>query len=246
MPNTPPNSPRIDIASLLHRQVDVVVAGAAAPPEPVAAPAASGGAVRAPEASAVVPPADRQPTPVITHASPARNDAAPVLATPTPGFLRRQVQRPAPWWLWVVVLLLGLGLALQVLLADRHRLAADPALRPLLTELCSRLGCQLPTWHQPDAYTMIERNVVPLPGHPGVLEIRAELRNDAAWVQALPVIELTLSTADGQVSGQRAFLPTDYLPSRATATVKPGQKVRARWLVAEPDVPADAFHFRFR
>lgn len=302
MSQQPPAPPRIDIASLLHRQVDVVVAGAApemAAPAHAAAPATTidtGHRQAGPEpawASAPADEADPEPphAPAVPsqaaghHGEPATaampatsadpwqaafaqrereraaaagvagaegepaasaDSAAGSAAAPLPGFLRRQVQRPATWWQWALAIVLGLGLALQVLLADRERLAANPNLRPLLTTLCTQLGCRLPLWHQPEAITLVQRSVTPLPGHPGVLEIQATLRNDARWAQALPAIELTLSNADGQVSGQHIFLPADYLPQAATIPLQPGKQVQVRWLVREPDSAADAFNFRFR
>ena len=259
MSHGPTDTPRIDLSSLLRRQVDVVVASppsaVAEPVEPVATPVP--GAVEetvqatASAAGPVASAADWQAAFERNAPAPSRADAdtrldADTPAAPVPGFLRRQIQRPASPWLWVPVIVLGLLLAVQILLADRERLAANPSLRPLLIQLCAPLGCDLPPWHEPQAITLVQRNVLPLPGKAGVLEIQAELRNDARWAQALPLIELTLSSADGQVSGQRQFLPDEYLPDGAKTLIQPGQSVQARWLVAEPALPADAFHFRFR
>jgi len=107
-------------------------------------------------------------------------------------------------------------------------------------------GCRLPAWQEPDAFTMVDRQVQPAPDQPGVLLVEASFRNDARWAQALPLIELTLSTADGQVSGQRIFAPAEYLGDAAPALLAPGQSAQARLLLAEPKPSAEAFNFRFR
>lgn len=175
-------------------------------------------------------------------------DAAPATDEPAPRFVRplAPVVPGAPRWLWAVAAGLGLVLGVQVLLADRARLAASADTRPWVETACSLLGCALPAWQEPDAFTMLERQVLPAPGQPGVLQVEASFRNDARWAQALPLIELTLSTADGQVSGQRIFSPAEYMGSDDPQRLAPGQSVQARLLLAEPQPAADAFHFRFR
>ena len=54
---------------------------------------------------------------------------------------------------------LALALVLQILLANRASLAADARWRPVVGGLCSVAGCTLPPWREPDAFTMIERDV---------------------------------------------------------------------------------------
>src|SRR5690606_9281435 len=88
-------------------------------------------------------------------------------------------------WQWALVALLGLLLVLQVLLADRARLAADAQWRPLLEQACGVLGCSLPPWHEPSAFSMVQRSVRPS-GAAGALRVDATFRNDARWAQPWP------------------------------------------------------------
>ena len=289
MQQTPPPAPRLNLASLLRKPAEIVVAdpvsaeppapvsdsdndrdraptpvsvprirpvvlpSATPPPGPVAAPDHAA-APAGPAAAAEAPLTDQlaglhwpgaQP-PAQPLADTATAPATAPAAAPLPGFLRAQHRRRAPAWQWAVLLVLALALLLQVLLADRDRLAANPSLRPLLTTLCQPLGCDLPPWREPAAITMIERDVQPLPGRSGVLVVQASFRNDARWEQALPDIELTLASADGQVAGRRRFTPADYHPGHTRARLAPGQTLSVQWQVAEPALTADTFHFRFR
>lgn len=193
-------------------------------------------------------------------ATAASTAAAPVASAPapltqalpaTPSFTR-QIARPGVHprtarWQWAMLIVLSLALALQVLLADRTRLAADAAWRPLIISLCSALGCSIPPWHQPGAFAMLSRDVSPIAGSAGGLNVQATFRNDARWAQAWPLLLLSLSDADGRVLGSRAFTPREYLGTAATqAELAPGQSAQIALQLREPNPNVVAFTFDFR
>ncbi len=198
------------------------------------------------------------PMPVVAEVA----SAAPVAATPpatsptaaaakaSPSFARRTVEpatsRRAALWQWVVLGLLLLALPLQLLLADRARLAADAEWRPLLASLCGTLRCELPPWREPQAFTMIERDVRPIPGSPGELQVRATFRNDARWAQPWPRLQLSLADADGRKVGARGFDPREYLGRAPAGLLQSGQSARIAFRIREPAAPAASFQFEFR
>jgi hypothetical protein len=181
--------------------------------------------------------------------------AASVSVTQTlpamPSFTR-QLARPGTHprtagWQWAMLIALSLMLCLQVLLADRTHLAADATWRPLITRLCGALGCSVPPWHQPGAFSMLSRDVSPIAGSVGGLNVQATFRNDARWAQAWPVLLLSLSDADGRVLGSRAFTPREYLGAVATQTqLAPGQSAQIALQLHEPNPDVVAFTFDFR
>lgn len=173
------------------------------------------------------------------------NPAAPAPPAGT-GFAGRLHRRGWERWQWPLVALLALLLALQVLLADRANLAADPRWRPLVGTLCDALGCELPAWHEPTAFTMLDRKVRPEAGRPGALRVDATFRNDARWPQAWPALQLALSDADGRVLGSRVFAPGDYLGAEPGTLLSPGQSAQVTFLVQEPSPGTVAFSFEFR
>ncbi len=75
--------------------------------------------------------------------------------------------KPAPTkardWLrlggWLAVPVLIAALVLQVLLADRARLAADANWRPRMELLCRVFQCRLPPWHEPSAFHVTAREL---------------------------------------------------------------------------------------
>ena len=145
------------------------------------------------------------------------------------------------------IVVLAITLVVQLLLADRARLAEDARWRPVVSGLCTVLGCSEPPWHEPSAFTMIERDVRAYPATAGVLRVSATFRNDARWPQAWPVLLLTLSDVDGRVVGARAFTPADYLDdTMAGSQLDPGQRASVAFDVREPAPDIVAFTFEFR
>lgn len=181
-----------------------------------------------------------EPAPLAVQAAAAASDA--------PSFLGSARARtlPAPRWHWLLVAGLALLLVLQSVLADRARLAADAGNRAWLGTLCGVLRCSLPAWHEPTAFTMTSREIRPLPGQAGVLQVQASIRNDARWAQAWPNLRLSLSDADGRVIGSGVFTPAQYLGENPGAgLLDPGQSARVAFRVQEPAASTVAFTFDF-
>lgn len=180
----------------------------------------------------VPPPAARAPA---SAAQPAAVSAAPAGAVPRPLLAH---------WQWPVVALLALLLGLQVLLADRARLAADPQWRPLVEAACGVLGCSLPAWREPSAFTMLERSVRPARAA-GTLQVDASFRNDARWAQPWPMLRLSLADADGRTIGSGVFAPEQYLDGAPEGLLSPGQSAHVTFVVREPAAGTVAFAFQF-
>lgn len=172
----------------------------------------------------------------------------PADAITTPSFLRLPGARlRTPRWQWGMVAGLAAVLLVQIAVADRARLAADAGTRPWIAGLCGVLRCSLPAWREPTAFSMLSRDVRPVPGQAGALQVQASIRNDARWAQAWPSLRLSLSDADGRVIGTNVFAPADYL-DRTTdpaATLEPGQSAQIAFRVREPAASTVAFTFEF-
>lgn len=265
---TPP--PRRPLATFLRAASEAAPEPAehTALPEPTAAPpAADGGVDNAPDSVAADEAAAQdivrtaQDMPTLTDADadadadrtdagferPAQ-DSSPLVAAPAPSFMRAaEPAPPAPRWQWGLVAGLVALLAVQIAVADRARLAADAGSRPWVAGLCSVLRCSLPAWREPTAFSMISRDVRPVVGQPGALQVHASFRNDARWAQAWPALRLSLSDADGRVIGSSVFAPQDYLEAGAdpAAPLEPGQSAQIAFRVREPAASTVAFTFEF-
>ncbi|MDZ3799418.1 MAG: DUF3426 domain-containing protein [Xanthomonadales bacterium] len=208
---------------------------------PVAAPVSieADPAVEENEEAATVEPVEAPPAsePEPAPAAATTASTGPAFAAPTAAGRGR--------WRWPLIALLALLLGLQILLADRARLAADPGWRPVVENLCGALGCTLPAWHEPAAFLMLDRQIRPA-DTPGALRVDATFRNDARWAQDWPALQLALSDADGRVLGSAVFTPEQYLGAAPATRLAPGQSAQASFLVREPAPGTVAFSFEFR
>ncbi|MGD3142552.1 DUF3426 domain-containing protein [Xanthomonas oryzae pv. oryzicola] len=185
------------------------------------------------------------------HVSTPHFQPLPVPALAAPAFARRGIARPrlrASGRQWALVAALVGLLGLQIVIADRAHLATNPRWRPLVSAACSLARCTLPAWREPQALTLLNRDVRPIPGVAGGLQIQASFRNDARWAQAWPWLQLSLSDADGRVIGTRVLSPQEYLGQSPAAhdTLAPGQAVQVAFRVREPAASTAAFSFEFR
>lgn len=147
------------------------------------------------------------------------------------------------WWFGSALLLVLL--ALQIVLAERHRLAGDARWRAPLETLCGALGCEMPTWREPQAFALLSREVGPHPSVPGALLVVGSLRNEARWPQRLPWVELTLADIEGKTIAMRRFSPREYHGSDSPL-IAPGQTAHLQLELVDPDKRALAFAFEFR
>ena len=143
----------------------------------------------------------------------------PEFTQPTP----RKRPSAMQWLSWLSIPLLAIALIVQVLVADRARLAADAHWRPRIIVLCGWLGCQVPPWREPSALHITSREIRPHPSAPGVLLVTATFRNDAAFAQPWPQLQLSLANLEGEALGLRRFSPEEDLGSEpATPLIAPG------------------------
>ena len=151
------------------------------------------------------------------------------------------------WPLRIAAAVLLAMLFVQLLLAQRAELATDSRWRPWVHAACSAFGCDVPAWHEPGAFRMLDRNVRPKAGTEGVLEVTASFRNDAQWPQAWPTLRVGLTDVDGREVAARAFTAEEYRATTdAYALLAPGQSATVRFAVREPAAPIVAFTFDFR
>jgi hypothetical protein len=168
-------------------------------------------------------------------------------AAPAPGFVRKAqpaFRAGAAWWLAAG----GLALlaALQWLWVERDALAMQAQWRPAVERTCAWMGCSLPAWHEPSAFSVTARDVRPHPSVDGALLITATFRNDAAFAQPWPVVELSLSDLNGRIVGLRHFPAEDYLGGMPPQPLlEAGQSARLTLEVVEGDRAAVAFAFDF-
>lgn len=103
---------------------------------------------------------------------------------------------------------LALALALQFVLAERHRLAAHlPGLRPALVSLCVPLRCEVLPLQRIDAVVIDASSFNKARGE--LFQFDVEVRNTAGVPLAMPALELTLTDSQDQPLVRRVLTPAD-------------------------------------
>jgi len=157
--------------------------------------------------------------------------------------------RAARNWPWALgSTLLALSLLAQIGYAKRAPLLDDARVRPLADQVCAALGCRLPLRHDPTHLALLSRDIRPHPSVANALIISASVRNDAAYAQAFPDIDIVLSDLDENRIAMRRFRPQEYLGDARTiaAGMAPGSTAALVFEVADPGKNAVAFEFKFR
>lgn len=127
-------------------------------------------------------------------------------------------------WLWGMgSALLLMGLMAQVAYFDGEKLLRQPVLYQALSNVCHRLGCQVPVFSNPDDWVLSHSD----------LEIHldqrylltAALTNQADQAQTLPMLKLIFKDFKGQMLAERVFEPQQYtdenlLAANGTALVR--------------------------
>lgn len=133
---------------------------------------------------------------------------------------------------WAVgTLLLALILVGQAAYFERTWIAAQyPQARPALEALCAALRCEVGLPRDADRIRLESSELQADTGRPAGVLLSASLRNTAAWPQAWPHLELTLTDAAGQPLARRHFAPQDYLPkgARIADGIPPNEEVSIR------------------
>ena len=134
--------------------------------------------------------------------------------------------------LWGVAALAALlALAGQVIYAYRGEIAVMwPESRPWLAAACRELRCAIPLPQHAELISIESSELAVERGASGVLTLSAVLRNRAAFAQAFPALELTLTDGAERPLARRVLYPKDYLGERAggETTLPPGGETAFR------------------
>ena len=121
------------------------------------------------------------------------------------------------WWLPTAVLLLLFFLG-QTLFYFRGAIALLlPEAKPYISELCAELGCEIPLPRRVELVSIETSDLQADPANPAVMVLMATLRNRAAFPQAFPALELTLTNDRDLPLARRVLLASDYLADKTEA-----------------------------
>ena len=155
---------------------------------------------------------------------------------------------PLRRWPWVVVACtLSLALIAQLGLYQRRALLAHDDSRKLLEFSCSLLQCRLPLREDIARLKVLDSDVKPHPRTKGALLITASLRNDAAFAQNYPIVEVKLLDKSARPVALRRFAPRSYLADvdAIAAGIAANASLPIIFEVIDPGAKASGFEFSF-
>jgi predicted Zn finger-like uncharacterized protein len=138
-----------------------------------------------------------------------------------PQFGPRPRRKPSLWWAATAVLLM-VALTLQALFYFRGAVALVwPESKPYIQRFCARLGCEVPLPRRAELMSIETSDLQADPATPGVMVLSATLRNRAAFPQAFPALELTLTNERDQPLARRVLQPVEYLKGTSADAAMP-------------------------
>ena len=186
--------------------------------------------------------------PRLSLSASARDSASTNTATLGHGHSQNVYQAPATsksliWFGASVVAVLALFLQARYVLFDQ--LAAIPAARPYLAQVCKNIGCSLPLPLSGPVFRVIETQVDLHPDIPGVVTVKVRLLNRSTQHRTYPAIELALSDRNGRIVGRRTYSPKSFLTiDDLDKKVPPGTDVIVVVNLAQPEDNAVGFEAR--
>ncbi|MBS1189100.1 MAG: finger-like region [Rhodocyclaceae bacterium] len=164
--------------------------------------------------------------------------AAGTLASSPLAGLETEPRHGHTWLFTLAALLLSLGLATQLIYHFRTELVQR---LPALEAAFKALDIDVPLPRQADLVS-IETSDLQSDNARGLLALQATLKNRAAYAQAWPALELTLTDAHDAVVARRVLEAPDYLPPSADAGAFPANSETVIRLWIEPkDVAAAGY-----
>lgn len=147
------------------------------------------------------------------------------------------------WGLGALVLLATLFL--QSFYFYASELARQPRLETWVVAACRQLGCVVRPQQDVTLIELLRTHVAPHPQRPDALRIRASMVNRARFAQPYPLMEVTLTTSNGEIAARRTFLPQQYLGRTApTERMAPHVVVDSILDITKPSAKSGGFEIR--
>lgn len=129
-----------------------------------------------------------------------------------PAFELSSTNQRASWIWWLLSVLLVIALVLQATYYFRTDIAAQfPQAKPYLEQACKTLGCEIELPKDAKLLVIDDSDLQEDTEREGLIRFNTTLLNRAAYAQAYPLLELTLTDAKDKVLIRKRFKPKQYL-----------------------------------
>lgn len=130
--------------------------------------------------------------------------------------LIKRRKQPNKWVWWAFAIVLFLAVILQSLYYLRNEIALYyPATKPYLEQACQQLNCKIELPKKIEFIVIDDSDIQEDAQHAGLIWLSSTLVNQAAFNQAYPNLELTLTDVEDKPKLRRIIVPSEYLPAGA-------------------------------
>ena len=149
-------------------------------------------------------------------------------------------------WLLVVSLLsVSTTWGIWSLWTDRQKLAWDDTWGPVVQIMCKALPCALKPRRNINAIKLLERSIQPA-SEDDKLEFDLIIKNNAAFEQPYPVVQITFTDTNGNQVSTEQFQPSDYLSEEMAKRPMPiNQRIHIMIRTQNPHPNTFGFEFQF-
>jgi hypothetical protein len=127
---------------------------------------------------------------------------------------RPDKHKPPAWFPALLALVFALLAAVQTAYYMRTQITAQwPAFKPHFDQVCKFLDCTVELPRQIDLLTIDDSDLQEDTERQGLIHLSSTIINNAAFAQAYPLLELTLTDTYDKPLLRRAFTPREYLPT---------------------------------
>ncbi len=148
------------------------------------------------------------------------------------------------WWLVSLVIVSLIGWGSVTFWNDRQTLAWDDTWGSMVHSICEYLPCDIKPRRDIAAIELLQRSISPNVEQPNLSEFSLIIRNNAAFEQPYPNIEIHFTDTNGNTVTREHYTPQEYLPPDLLKTQMPVNQ-RVHVLITAKNPHADAFGFEF-
>ena len=141
--------------------------------------------------------------------------------------------------MFLLALILLLAAMLQSIYFLRNDIAIYyPSTKPFLIKICQPLACSIDLPQKIELIVIDDSDMQEDKTYAGLMRLSSTLINQAAFNQAFPNLEVTLTDTDDKPKLRRVFKPIEYLPEHADIKngIAPNEEIKIKLAITTDNI----------
>ena len=153
-------------------------------------------------------------------------------------------QKKSTALLWLLLIVMLFTMVAQSVYFLRHQIAIYyPKTKPMLVQVCAQIGCTINLPKKIESIVIDDSDIQEDANYVGVMRLSTVLINQAAFQQAYPNLELTLTDVEDKPKLRRIFKPNEYLPVNTNIALglAPSEEVKLKLAVTTQGITVSGY-----